>query len=52
MSRRLACAAGWELKLYLKGGKDGEYGILFPNGFEVMKRPDAEPKDGNKGGGK
>ena len=45
-----AVREGWELKLYLKPGKDGEYDILFPNGFEVVKRPE-EKKDGAKQGG-
>ena len=45
-----AVKEGWELKLYLKPGKDGEYDILFPNGFEVVKRPDAK-EQGDKGTG-
>ena len=47
-----AVKEGWELKLYLKAGKDGEYDIVFPNGFEVLNRPDAKKEEGNKGGGK
>ena len=31
----------WELRLYLKkAGKDGSYTLLFPNGFEVLKKPE------------
>jgi hypothetical protein len=52
IGRVSAVKEGWELKLYLKPGKDGEYDIVFPNGFEVVKRPDAEKEEGNKGGGK
>jgi hypothetical protein len=48
---------GWELKLYLKARKDGEYDILFPNGFQVVKQPeekkrDSKEGDAGKGGGK
>jgi hypothetical protein len=48
---------GWELKLYLKARKDGEYDILFPNGFQVVKQPeekkgDSKEGDAEKDGGK
>jgi hypothetical protein len=30
---------GWEMTLYLKAAPDGTYEIVFPNGFEVLKKP-------------
>jgi hypothetical protein len=42
-----AVKEGWELKLYLKPAKDGVHEIVFPNGFEVQKKPEAK-KDPQK----
>ncbi len=40
-----AVEKGWELRLYLKRAAKGEpYTIVFPNGFEVLKKP-SEQKD-------